>query len=188
MKTAVFLERDGVLNPCEVRGGVQQVPLRLEQFRVREEVRPHLESLKRAGFLLIVATHQPGLSQGKVGRNEIELMHRILRHKLPVDDIFLCGSDDPTHPCYKPQPGMFTEAAFKWGLDLDRCFVISDKWTDAKSAQVVGMTSVLIDSPWIGDDHHDFVVADFGAAVAKILGLSGQGVSTVGRILRRRSR
>jgi phosphoglycolate phosphatase-like HAD superfamily hydrolase len=66
---------------------------------------------------------------------------------------------------------MFLEAAFKWSLDLDHAFVISDKWSDAKAAQIAGCTSVLIDSPWVGRDHHDFVVADLPAAVNKVLSL-----------------
>ena len=66
------------------------------------------------------------------------------------------------------------EAAFKWSLDLDHSFVISDKWQDAKAAQIAGCTSVMIDSPWIGDDHHDFVVKDLGSAVAKIVQLQSR--------------
>jgi phosphoglycolate phosphatase-like HAD superfamily hydrolase len=46
--------------------------------------------------------------------------------------------------------------------------VISDKWQDAKAAQIAGCTSVLVRSPWIGDDHHDFVVGSLAEAVGKI--------------------
>jgi histidinol-phosphate phosphatase family protein len=168
MKTAVFLERDGILNECENVGGHQAVPTRLEQFKVTPEAARLLGELKADGHLLIATTNQPGVSRGEVRRNEVDLMHVILRRRLPLDDLFLCASDDPTHPCFKPQPGMFQEAAFKWGLDLDRCFVISDKWQDAKAAQIAGCTSVLVRSPWIGDDHHDFVVGSLAEAVGKI--------------------
>jgi len=174
MKSAVFFERDGVLNTCEMRGQHQVVPLRLEQFRVNEEARELLSALKKAGFLLIVATNQPGVSQGLLSRHELDLMHTILRRKLPIDDVLICPYDDASHPCCKPQPGLFMEAAFKWSLDLDRSFVISDKWQDAKAAQIAGCTSVMLQSPWIGDDHHDFLVKDLGAAVRKILQLQGQ--------------
>lgn len=169
MKSAVFLERDGILNRYVPERGSPGVPLRMEEFKVIEEVKPLLVQLKEAGFLLLVATVQPAVSEGELSRNELDLMHRVLRHKLPVDDILLCCSDDPTHPCHKPQPGLFMEAAFKWGLDLDRCFVISDKWQDAKAAQVAGCTSVMVKSPWVGTDHHDFVVDDLEAATRKIL-------------------
>ncbi len=168
MKAAIFFERDGVLNLCETRHGHQVVPLRLEQFKVNPVAAPLLHQLKQAGFVLIATTHQPAVSRGELSRNELDLMHVILRRKLPLDDIMLCPHDDASHPCQKPQPGMFLEAAFKWSLDLDRSYIISDKWQDAKAGQVAGCTTVMIRSPWIGDDHHDFVVDDLEAAVAKV--------------------
>ncbi len=171
MKAAVFLERDGILTVAEVLRGQPVTPLRLENFKVNESVKPLLQSMKDAGLVLLVATNQPAVSRGELPRNELDLMHRVLLHKLPVDDILLCASDDTSHPCYKPQPGLFLEAAFKWSLDLDRSFVISDKWQDAKAAHVAGCTSVMVRSPWVGKDHHDFIVENFAAAVKKVLQL-----------------
>jgi D-glycero-D-manno-heptose 1,7-bisphosphate phosphatase len=168
MKAAVFFERDGVLNFCETVHGRQEVPMTLEQFRINTATAPLLAELKRAGFVLIATSNQPAVGRGDLSRRELDLMHTMLRRKLPLDDILFCPYGDDSHPCQKPQPGMFLEAAFKWSLDLERSFVISDKWQDAKAAQVVGCTSVMIRSPWIGDDHHDFVVEDLAAAVAKI--------------------
>jgi D-glycero-D-manno-heptose 1,7-bisphosphate phosphatase len=171
------LERDGILNSCEVKGGRQTSPVRLEQFRVNDAIKPHLLALRNAGFVLVVTSNQPAVSRGLLPRRELDLMHDILMRRLPVDDILICAHDDPSHPCCKPQPGLFMEGAFKWSLDLDRSFVISDKWQDAKAAQIAGCTSVMIRSPWIGDDHHDFVVPDVESAVRKILSLHAQQFS-----------
>lgn len=168
MKAAIFFERDGILNLCEVEQGRQCVPRRLDQFRINPDASVLLSRLKRAGFVLIATTNQPAVSRGELTRNELDQMHAMLRRKLPLDDILLCPYDDEDHPCCKPQPGMFLEASFKWSLDLDRSFVVSDKWPDAKAAQIAGCTSVMVRSPWIGDDHHDFVVENLAAAVAKI--------------------
>lgn len=173
MKAAIFFERDGVLNLCETHNGHQRAPLTLEQFRINHAAAPLLAQLKQAGFVLIATTNQPDVSRGLLSRNELGIMHNVLRRKLPLDDVMLCPYDDDSHPCYKPQPGMFLEAAFKWSLDLDRSFVVSDKWQDAKAAQLAGCTSVMIRSPWIGDDHHDFVVQDLAAATVKIEQLHG---------------
>lgn len=63
---------------------------------------------------------------------------------------------------------MFLEAGFKWGLDLDQSFVISDKEADAKAAQVAGCTSVMVRSPWIGSEYQDYVVEDLLSAAQKI--------------------
>jgi D-glycero-D-manno-heptose 1,7-bisphosphate phosphatase len=176
MKAAVFIERDGILNLCETAKGHQVQPLRLEQFKVNPEAKTLLAELKKAGLLIIGTTVQPAPAKGLMSRNELDHMHAVLRRQLPVDDLFTCISDDPHHPCYKPQPGLFLEAAFKWGIDLDHSFVISDKWQDAKAAQIAGCTSILIRSPWIGNDHHDFVTESFAAAVAKVVQLHAHPV------------
>lgn len=172
MKPAVFFERDGVLNCCAVLHGHQIPPRRLEDFQIDTGAAPLLQQLRDAGFILIATTNQPGVSRGDLRRTEVDVMHAILQRRLPLHDIFLCCSDDSSHPCFKPNPGMFSEAAFKWGLDLDRSFVISDKWADAKAAQILGCTSILIRSPWIGADHHDFVVPSLAEAVRKVQQLS----------------
>lgn len=172
MKRAVFIERDAVLNQVKVGQQHQITPLTLEEFKVHEESAEPLTRLKGAGFLLIATTNQPGLSRGYQSRRELDRMHDILRRKFPLDDIMLCPHDETDHcPCRKPKPGLLIESAFKWHLDLDHSFVISDKWQDAEAARTAGCTSLLIKSPWVGKGHHDFILADLTAIVEKILRL-----------------
>jgi histidinol phosphatase-like enzyme len=66
---------------------------------------------------------------------------------------------------------LLIEARFKWQLDMDRSFVVSDKWQDAEAARSAGCTSLLLESPWIGRSHHDFVLPDLAAVTNKILQL-----------------
>ncbi len=173
MKSAIFFERDGVLNVVRIKRQQQIGPLSLEEFEVKPDVLPVLRKLRAAGFLLLVTTNQPGLSRGYQSRRELDRMHEVLRTELPLDDIFVCPHDEMDRcPCRKPKPGLLTEAAFKWHLNLDRCFVVSDKWQDAEAAFNAGCTSLLIRSPWNGNGHHDFVLADLPTIVEKILSLS----------------
>jgi D-glycero-D-manno-heptose 1,7-bisphosphate phosphatase len=74
--------------------------------------------------------------------------------------------------CRKPKPGLLIEGAHKWRLELSRSFVISDKWQDADAARRAGLTSLLLDSPWLGGGHHDFVLPDLSSLVGKILQLT----------------
>jgi D-glycero-D-manno-heptose 1,7-bisphosphate phosphatase len=135
--------------------------------------------LKAAGFALILATNQPGISRGHITRREVDLIHRLIERTFSLDDIFTCLHDDADRcPCRKPKPGLFREAAYKWQLDLDHSFVISDKWQDAHAAQNAGCTSILIQSPWNGGGHHDFVVENLEQAVAKVLQLQHQNAFT----------
>ena len=172
MKTAIFIERDGILNLPRIERQHQVTPVTLEQFQVNQAAIPTLKDLKASGFILIVTTNQPGISRGTVSRRELDRMHDLLRRSFPIDEILVCPHDATDDcPCRKPQPGLLTEAAFKWHLDLERSFVISDKWQDAKAARTVGCTSMLLKSPWIGAGPHDFVMASLAAIVEKIVRL-----------------
>jgi len=175
MKQAIFFERDGILNVVGVERQQQVSPLTLEEFRVNEAIVPLLSKLKAGGFLLIATTNQPGLSRGYQSRRELDRMHELLQRKLLLDDILVCPHDQTDHcPCRKPNPGLLVEAAFKWHLNLDRSFVVSDKWQDAEAARTAGCTSLLLQSPWIGKVHHDFVLPDLEAIVDKIRQLRTQ--------------
>ena len=176
MKQGIFIERDGILNRVRVERQHQVSPLTLEEFHVNEELSPLLSKLKAEGFLVIATTNQPGLSRGYQSRRELERMHDKLIRLLPIDDILVCPHDEIDRcSCRKPKPGLLTEAAFKWHLDLDRSFVISDKWQDAEAARMAGCTSLLLQSPWVGDVHHDFVLPDLDTIVRKILHLQTVG-------------
>jgi len=172
MKQGVFIERDGILNQVRVERQHQHGPLTLEELRVNKAAVPLLAKLQTAGLLLIATTNQPGLSRGYQNRRELDRMHDLLLKTFGLDDILVCPHDETDRcPCRKPNPGLLVEAAFKWHLDLDRSFVISDKWQDAEAARTAGCTSLLVDSPWLGKVHRDFVLPDLAAVVEKILRL-----------------
>lgn len=177
MKQGVFIERDGILNQIRVDRQHQVSPLTLEEFHVNEAMAPLLGKLKAGGLVLIATTNQPGLSRGYQSRRELDRMHDLLCRTLPLDDILVCPHDETDRcSCRKPKPGLLVEAAFKWHLELDRSFVISDKWQDAEAARAAGGISLLLQSAWVGDGHHDFVLPDLDVIVDKILRLR-----TVGR-------
>ena len=170
VKLGVFFERDGILNRVRVERQRQIGPLTLDEFHINQEAAPFLRKLKAAGFVLIATTHQPGLSRGYQSRRELEIMHHVLRRVLPLDDIFVCPHDEPDRcPCRKPGTGLLREAAFAWHLNLDRSFVISDKWQDAEAARLAGCTSLMLASPWLGSAHHDLILPNLESAVEKIL-------------------
>src|SRR6266446_1991397 len=176
MKQAVFIERDGVLNEVRVERQNQVSPLTLEEFKLNKEAVPLVKKLKTAGLVVVATTNQPGLSRGYQSRRELDRMHDLLRRTFPLDDLLVCPHDETDRcPCRKPKPGLLVEAAFTWHLDLDRSFVISDKWQDAEAARTAGCTSLLINSPFVGKAHKDFVLPDIGAVVEKILRLKNTG-------------
>ena len=172
MKVAVFIERDGVLNQGRIERQNQVSPMTMEDFRVNREAVPLLKELKAAGLLLMVTTNQPGLSCGYQSRRELDQMHELLRATFALDDIFVCPHDaTDACSCRRPKPGLLVEAGFKWRLNLDHCFVISDKWQDAEAARAVNCTFLLLQSPWNGAARRDLVLPDLAAVVDKLLRL-----------------
>jgi D-glycero-D-manno-heptose 1,7-bisphosphate phosphatase len=144
----------------------------MDEFRVNEEAVPVLKRLKAAGLLLIATTNQPGLSRGHQSRRELDRMHDLLRATFDLDDLLLCPHDE-AHPCFcrRPKPGLLVEASFKWRLNLDYCYVVSDKWQDAEAARAIGCTSLLVESPWVGRVHRDFLGPNLAKVVERILQL-----------------
>ena len=170
IRQGVFIERDGLLNHAADGPTGAISPRAFEDFRIKEEAVPLLKRLKAAGLIVIATTNQPGLSNGKLLRGELDRMHERVRTVFDLEDILVCPHDED-HPCFcrHPKPGLLVEAGFKWRLNLDHCYVVSDKWQDAEAARAVGCSSLLVASPWVGRVHRDFVGADFSAVVDKIL-------------------
>jgi D-glycero-D-manno-heptose 1,7-bisphosphate phosphatase len=175
MNRAVFIERDGILNEVRVGPRNQIAPLTLEELKINAQAEAPLWKLKTAGFLLIATSNQPGLSRGSQSRRELDRMHEALRRAFLLDDILVCPHDEADEcPCRKPRPGLLIEAAFKWHLNLERCYVVSDKWPDSEAARTAGCTSVMLRSPWVGQAHHDFVLPDLDAIAGRIIALNQQ--------------
>ena len=114
MKTAVFIERDAILNEVRVGPKHQITPSSLEEFKVIPEAVEPLRQLRSAGLVLIVTTNQPGVSRGTLPRRELDRMHDILRRVFPLDDLLICTHDENDRcPCRKPKPGLLIEALAK---------------------------------------------------------------------------
>jgi D-glycero-D-manno-heptose 1,7-bisphosphate phosphatase len=173
MRLGVLFERDGILNRVRVENHLPARPLRFQDFQINEAAIGPLGKLKAAGYVLLATTNQPALARGHQSRRELEQMHTLLMSRFPLDDVLLCPHDEADHcSCRKPKPGLLIEAAFKWHLDLDRSFVVGDRWQDAEAARVAGCTSLLLKSPWNGPGHHDFILDSLDEMAEKILRLS----------------
>lgn len=172
MKSAVFIERDGLLNRAPAARNHSAAPLTPDRFVINSRAAACLQRLKACGLVVIATTNQPGLSRGTLSRRELDMLHERLRRALPLDEIMVCPHDEMDRcPCRKPKAGLITEAAFMWRVDLGRSYVLSDKWQDAEAARAANCTSVLVESPWTGSGHHDFILPNLQAATEKIVQL-----------------
>src|ERR1700722_10165339 len=115
-KKAIFLDSDGVLNQAIIKDGKVLAPTSLSELEIPDEVKPSLDRLKAAGYLLICVTNKPDIERGLMTQADVDAIYDKMRHDLPLDDVFICykeGSD-----CYKPKPGLLLAAAKKYAIDL----------------------------------------------------------------------
>jgi transaldolase len=170
-RSAVFLDRDGVLNDVELRGATPVPPSSLAELRILPGVARACERLRELGYLLVVVTNQPDIARGKQSRAEVDRMHEYLRQQLPLDEIVVCPHDDADNcSCRKPRPGMILDAAARHGVDLDRSFCVGDRWRDVEAAHAAGVRAVFVDRgyPERRPAEPDAIVASLPDAVAFI--------------------
>jgi D-glycero-D-manno-heptose 1,7-bisphosphate phosphatase len=148
---AVLLDRDGTL--IEEAGYID----RIARMRLFPYTIDALRVLQTAGFRLVVVTNQAGVARGIFGEAFVAEAHAWLREQFArggvrIDGVYYC----PHHPdatvqhyrqkceCRKPQPGMALRAAIELGLDLERSYVVGDKWLDVGLANATGAQGILV--------------------------------------------
>jgi heptosyltransferase-2 len=141
---AVFLDRDGTLNPDPGYIG------RPEDFELHQGVGAALSRLNRAGARLILVTNQSGIARGIFKPSDLNAIHNKLGYLLSLhgarlDAIYYC----PHHPedgcsCRKPALGMAERAIGDLALDHSRMYVIGDQCSDIEMAKRLKARSVFV--------------------------------------------
>ena len=153
---ALFLDRDGVINKIVVRNNRQTSPRSFEEFELSPGIARILSTAKERGFLNIIATSQPEVVRGLIAREEVERMHDFIRSNLAIDDILVCFHDDADHcECRKPKPGLLTQAAKKWNIDLRTAFMVGDTYKDVEAGRAAGAVTILVNAFYNQDAQPD---------------------------------
>lgn len=187
MKRAVFLDRDGVLNPLVWRGGRLRAPLTAEAFRLYPWTAEAVSRLRTAGFLCVIVTNQPEISTGELSLDILAAMHEQLRREAAVDAVYVCTHrDEDRCSCRKPQPGLLLRAAADLGVDLGASFLVGDRWRDIEAGTAAGCATILVAGLAEGDARADYRAANLEDAVTIILNLTGRiSMQKVADIIRR---
>jgi histidinol-phosphate phosphatase family protein len=181
-RQAVFLDKDGTL----VRDVAYNVSLgRIELMPFAGEV---IHQLSHEGYLLIIVSNQSGVGHGYFEESELAPVRRFLEctfllYGARLHDFLYC----PHHPeallekyrkdcvCRKPAPGMLCEAAERWGIDLERSWMVGDILNDVEAGNRAGCRTILLDSggenEWLQGDRRtpDYHVCDWRAVSDIIL-------------------
>ena len=150
-RRAVFMDRDGTIS--EEVGYVNHV----SRYRVFPFAAEAVRALNEAGRLAVLVTNQAGVARGYFKEELIGEVHKVLVAELErggarLDAVYYC----PHHPtvgeppyrfdcdCRKPRPGLLLRAADELGLDLSRCWMVGDRYSDTELARNAGARSALV--------------------------------------------
>jgi D-glycero-D-manno-heptose 1,7-bisphosphate phosphatase len=174
-RSAVFLDRDGVINRAFVRDGTPYPPDALEDLEILPHVPEALSALKAQGYSLVVVTNQPDVARGAASRELVEGIHERLKGELGLDAIFTCFHDDADEcDCRKPKPGLLFRASAALGIDLTSSFMVGDRWRDVEAGRRAGCRTFFVDCGYRETPSHscDFRVGSLLEASGIILAKS----------------
>jgi len=150
-RRAVFMDRDGTIS--EEVGYVNHV----SRYRVFPFAAEAVRALNEAGLLAVLVTNQAGVARGYFKEDLIGEVHKTLAAELGrggarLDAVYYC----PHHPsvgeppyrldcdCRKPRPGLLRRAAEELDLDLSRCWMVGDRYSDVELARNAGVRSAFV--------------------------------------------
>ena len=145
MRSAVFLDRDGVINvnrPDYVKSW--------EEFAFLPGIFEPLRLLAQGDRAIVVISNQAAIGRGLVEEETVEEINRRMAEEIRrqggrVDATFFCPHrPDQNCDCRKPRPGLLLKAAGELGLNLARSYFIGDAISDIEAGLAVGCSPILV--------------------------------------------
>ncbi|HSS21163.1 MAG TPA: HAD family hydrolase [Pyrinomonadaceae bacterium] len=185
-RRAVFIDRDGTLSE-EV--GYINHPSRFRLFPFAAQAINHLHE---NGWLAILITNQAGVARGYFSEDMIKTVHARMQQALEndgakLDGIYYCAHHpsvgEPPYrfdcDCRKPKPGLISQAARDLNVDLEKSWMIGDRYSDVELARNAQLKSMFVMSgygrgEWEHQkknwkEHPDLVAEDLLEAVQLIV-------------------
>jgi D-glycero-D-manno-heptose 1,7-bisphosphate phosphatase len=177
MLSAVFLDRDGVINQNR-----EDYVKSLDELIFLPGAIQAMARLTGAGFRLVVVSNQQGVGRGLISRDVLDDINDALRTELAavgskVAGIYYCPHlKEDNCSCRKPKPGLLLQAASDLGFDVTNAVFIGDSPGDVDAGLAAGCRTVLTLSGKTTDGdtaslmcHPHHVVADLSEAADLIL-------------------
>jgi len=158
---AVFLDRDGVINPLIFNPSTSEYesPHFPEDFSIYPYVVKSLKLIREYGYIIIVVSNQPSYAKGKTSLENIKTIEKLLsdfslENESLIDEFYYCYH----HPngivpeyafscrCRKPNTLFLEEAVKKFDLDTTNCYFIGDQDTDIQCGKAMGLKTIKINN------------------------------------------
>ncbi|OUD12503.1 D-glycero-beta-D-manno-heptose 1,7-bisphosphate 7-phosphatase [Thioflexithrix psekupsensis] len=145
MTKLVILDRDGVVN-YDSANYIKSA----EEWHAIPGSLEAIARLNQAGYRIVIATNQSGLSRGLFTPDDLTEIHLKMHRELAavgghIEAIFFCPHADTEQcQCRKPKPGLLHDIANRLGLSLSGVYLVGDALRDLQAAIVAGARPVLV--------------------------------------------
>lgn len=145
-KSAVFLDRDGVINVAPEGRYVTS----WKEFQFLPGVLSALHRLKRARKTVLIVSNQAGVGRGILPKKELDqitlkMLRAIRAAGGTVQRVYYCmHRPEAGCACRKPKIGMLRKAAQEHQLDLTRSFIVGDHEKEIQMGHHAGCRTVLV--------------------------------------------
>ena len=162
---AAILDRDGTLIDVvrDEESGAIVTAFHPSQLRLLPGVVEGLRVLSGAGFVLAMATNQPGPAKGQISRAAVArtnaaLLALLAAEGVPIAAVEVCEHHPEGGPggdpalvqvcdCRKPRPGMLRSLVARLGADPARSWAIGDSAADVEAGRAAGLRTALLLPP-----------------------------------------
>lgn len=131
---AVFIDRDGTI------GGDSSI-IYPGKFRLYPFTEKAIELLKSSNIKVFAFTNQPGISRGESTAYEFE--KELL--EFGFEKAYICPhTQEEQCSCRKPSSELLIKASNEYDIDLTKCVVIGDRWSDMLAGDSAGTKKILV--------------------------------------------
>ena len=145
MAKMVILERDGVINHRQMENVTT-----VEGWDPISGSIEAINRLKKAGYLVTIASNNSGIARGHYSEEDLQKMHAKMQRMLStrgasVDGIFYCPHGPESNCiCRKPKPGLLYQIAKQFDVELSETPLVGDNIGNIGAARMANAKPVLV--------------------------------------------
>ena len=157
-----ILDRDGTIIDVvrDEETGAISVAFHPSHLRLLPGAVEGMRMLQDAGFVLAIATNQPGPAKGQYGAAAVKATNEALVERLSQEGLRIAGVEVCMHhpdggpggdpalagpcDCRKPRPGMLERLAVRLGADRAASWMIGDGAGDLEAGRGAGLRTALV--------------------------------------------